>query len=246
MKKLLFTFCLFSLVFNSCNDNELEDYVDNVTSDSVFLQKKIETYQDEEVVTNYIYDEDKLISLSDSDGYSEVFTYTDDLLTSIQEYEDGELGFQTQLEYDSFGRLVKEIISIDSNTVQVNEFTYNSDGTITMVEDGENTYIFSYDNYGNRVSEVHLEGDNDYSYTYDTRKNPFRNIHQRMVFELIGHDVYNNNVLSYISSSSSNMTDNYNSSYAYNAIGYPTGGTQTYNPGTDNQEIVTLQFIYEL
>ncbi|WP_178984524.1 hypothetical protein [Winogradskyella helgolandensis] len=246
MKKLIFIFCVFGLILNSCEDNETVDTTDNPPNDAVFLKSTTETYDGEELVTNFTYLDDKLIEVSDSDGYREVFIYVDDLLTIIEEYEDDVLDSQTELEYDSNNRLIKESYSYDSGSVQVNEFTYNSDGTITMDESGVNTYIYTYNTVGNRVFEEHVEGDEDYSYTYDTQNNPFRNIHQREVFELLGRDTYANNVLSYINSSSAAFSDDLTSAYSYNASDYPTSGSTVYNQGTVDQEVVTIQFIYEL
>ncbi|MBU2927140.1 hypothetical protein [Winogradskyella psychrotolerans] len=245
MKKLIFIFCTFGLIFNSCSDDASET-IDNPSSDGVFLKIIIETYEGEELITNFTYLDDKLIEVSDSDGYSEVFIYSNDVLTTIEEYQDDVLEAETELEYDSNNRLIKESYTYGSGSPQVNEFTYNSDGTITMDEAGINTYTYSYDVLGNRITEAHEEGDEDYSYTYDSNNNPFINIHQRNVFELLGRATYANNILSYINTSSAAFSDDFTSSYSYNASDYPTNGSTTYNQGSVDQEVVTFQFIYEL
>lgn len=245
MKKLIFIFCAFGFILNSCSDNE-SDTIDNPPTDGVFLKTLIETYDGEDLVTNFSYLDDKLVGVSDSDGYSEVLIYTDDLLTTIEEYEDDVLISETELEYDSNNRLIKESYTYGSSAAQVNEFTYNANGTITMDEFGGNTYTYTYNILGNRLAEEHEEGDEDYSYTYDSKNNPFRNIHQRDVFELLGRDTYVNNVLSYINTSSADFSDDFTSAYLYNANDYPTSGSTTYDQGSVDQEVVVLQFIYEL
>lgn len=189
-----------------------------------------------------------MIGSFDSDGYSEVFIYTYDLLTTIKEYEDGVLDGETVLEYDSSNRLIRETYTydIDSGSNNVNEFTYNVDGTITEFEDNINTYIYTYDANGNRIIEEDVDGDNDYTFTYDTKKNPFKNIHQRDVFELLGHFTYRNNILTSVYSGGESFSDAFSSTYSYNTDDYPESETTTYEPGTANEEMETVQYIYEI
>ena len=244
MKKLIFIFCAFGLTFNSCSSDDSTD--DTGDPDTVLLKSTTETYEDGVFVTNYTYSDNKLVGISYSGGDSEVFNYTNNLLTSIKEYIDGELDTEIELEYDSNNRLVTETYMYDFGPGEVNTYTYNADGTVTMLEAGVNTYIYTYDTLGNRIEEEDVNGNQDYVYTYDTKNNPFKNIHQSEVFELMGHSTYKNNVLTYVNTSgvSSDISDAYTSSYSYNNADYPTSSTITYVPGTDYEEDIFVELSY--
>ena len=60
MKKLIFIFCAFGLMFNSCSSDSSDDGGDP-PSDSVLLKTTIETYDGEDYVTNYTYSGNKLV-----------------------------------------------------------------------------------------------------------------------------------------------------------------------------------------
>lgn len=245
MKKLILILCTLGLFLSSCSDDET-DTLDNPLTDAVFVKTIIETSNGEEVFTNFTYNNDKLAMISDSEGNSEIYIYTNDVLTTIEMYADEVLESETLLEYDSDNRLIRETYTYGLDAAEVNEFSYNADGTITKESSNGNRYTYTYNILGNRIAEVHEEGDEDYSYTYDSKNNPLRNIHQRQIFELLGKATYANNILSYINTSSTAFSDDFTSGFLYNANDYPTSGSTTYNPGSSEQEVVTLQFIYEL
>ncbi|RED47319.1 YD repeat-containing protein [Winogradskyella eximia] len=244
MKKLIFIFCAFGLMLNSCSSDDSSDD-DGGDPDTVLLQTLIETYEGEDYITNFTYSGNKLIGTSDNDGYSEEYIYTGELLTTIKEYEDGVLDFQTELGYDSSNRLITETFTFGSSSVDVNTFTYNADGTITLSEDGVNTYILTYASNGNRIEEEDVDGGQDYTFTYDTKNNPLKNIHQREVFELIGNYAYENNVLDEVNTGNTAFADESSFTYTYNSANYPTSGVETITLDTGGEEDYILQYIYE-
>lgn len=231
-------------MLNSCSSDDSSD--DGGNPDSTLLKSTTESYDGDVLTTTYTYSGNKLTGISYSDGDNEVYTYTGNLLTNIKEYYDGNLDVETVLEYDSSNRLISETLMFDFGSDIVNEFVHNADGTITMNENGGNSYIYTYNSDGNRMTEEHVNGDQDYTYTYDSMNNPFKNVHQREVFELIGHDTYKNNVLTCVNTggASPDITDDYFSSYTYNSSSFPKTATQTYNAGTTNEEVFVTQLFY--
>lgn len=246
MKKIIFLLFLSGAVLTSCSDNDSSDDDGNPPSDTVLLKTLIETFEGEDLVINYTYSGNRLIGSSDSDGYSEVFTYTGDLLTMIEEFEDGVLDYRTELAYDANNRLITETITFGAQNVEVNQFTYNADGTITKQEAGENAYIYTYDQDGNRIAEEDIDGGQDYTYTYDSKNGALKNIHQREVFELLGYYAYNNNLLDEINTGGVAFADEASYTYEYNNLDYPESAVETVTlDGIGEEEVYTLQFIYE-
>jgi len=185
------------------------------------------------------------IGYTDSDGLDEVYIYTGDLLTQIDEYEDGDLEIETLLEYDSNDRLIKETYAYEDGSSQINEFVYNADGTITENEGNANEYIYAFAN-GNRITETDVDGNYDYEYTYDDKNNPFKNVHQRDVLDLIGEYASLNNVLTYMNTGGGPTDDDFTNTYVYNSDNFPISSTSTYFEfGSSNEIIETVQFIYE-
>ncbi|MBR9758333.1 MAG: hypothetical protein GYB39_09620 [Algicola sp.] len=246
MRKLVFTlFAVLLITLSSCSsDDSPESSNPPVSSADVLLTKITETYDDGTSASiNFSYEGNKIISAF-SEGYEETYTYTGDLLTQINEYEEGALISQTVLEYDSQDRLRTEVYT-SGNINQTNEYTYNEDGTITMNENDVNTYILTFNN-GNLMSEDHVDGNQDYTFTYDDKKSPFYNIFQRSVFSLVGSfEAYKNNVLSYVNTGGATLSDGFTNTFTYNANGFPETGVTIYEPGTVNEETILLQFFYE-
>mgnify|MGYP003113825729 CR=1 FL=1 len=245
MRKLIFILFFAGAVFTSCSDDDSSDDGGDPPSDSVLVKSTIESYEGEDLLTNYTYSGNKLVGSSDSDGYTEVFIYTDDLLTTIEEYQDGVLDFQTELGYDSSNRLISETFTFGASSNEVNGFTYNADGTITEFEAGENTYIYTYAENGNRIAQEDVDGGQDYTFTYDTNNNPFKNIHQREVFELIAYYSYENNLLDEVNTGGTPFADESSFTYTYNETNYPVSAVETITLDTGGQDVYNLQFIYE-
>lgn len=244
MKKLIFIFCAFGLVLHSCSSDDSSDDDVDPPADTVLLRSTTETYDGEVLTTTYSYSGNRLIGSSDNDGYSEVFIYTGDLLTRIEEYEDGILDFQTELGYDSSNRLITETYSFGASSNEVNTFTYNADGTITKLEAGINTYIYTYAENGNRIAQEDINGGQNYTFTYDTNNNPFKNIEQREVFELIGYYSYENNLLDEVNTGNATFADESSFTYTYNSANYPTSAVETITLDTGGEEIYNLQYTY--
>ncbi|WP_053970198.1 hypothetical protein [Mangrovimonas sp. ST2L15] len=246
MRKLFSILCIATTIFISSCSSDDSSSEEDITSDSnnLLVSQIVETYDDGTSATiNFTYDGNKLVSAS-SPGYEEVYSYENNLLSQISEYEDGSLVGETSFEYDSQNRLINETYSSGGMQIQSNVFSYNEDGTITLDENGMNTYILTFLD-GNLISEEDVNGDQDYSYTYDDKHSPFLNLHQRDVFELVGSfETHENNVLTYINTGGAAITDSYENTFSYNSDGYPITGATTFEPGTANEETILLQYIY--
>lgn len=247
MKKIIFTFFSVAILITSCSsdDSSSDDEMDP-PSNIVLLKSLIVTYDDGSTFTsNYTYSGNRLMGYTDSDGLDEVYTYTGDLLTQIDEYEAGVLDTETLLEYDSNDRLIKETYVYSDGSSEMNEFIYNADGSITENEGASNQYSYTYAN-GNRVTETSSDGNYDYTYTYDDKNNPFINVHQREVLDLIGEYASLNNILSYVNNGGGPADDDFTSTFTYNSDDYPVSGTSTYFEfGSGNQVVESMQFVYE-
>ena len=243
MKKTIIAFFVSAFLLISCSS---DDSSSNPSTGEVLLRSLIITYDDGTSFTsNYTYNGNRLTGYSDTDGLDEVYIYSGGLLTQIDEFEDGILDIETLLEYDDNDRLIKETYMYEDGTSQINEFVYNADGTITEIEDDMTTYIYAYVN-GNRSTETDVDGNYDYTYTYDDKNNPFKNVHQREVLDLIGEYASLNNILTYMNTGGGPTDDDFTSTYTYNSDDFPITATSTFlEAGTNTPVVETLQFIYE-
>lgn len=244
MKKVLFTLAIGLATLTSCESDS--ETTPNNNAVGVLLTKTIDTFDDGSTVTGtYTYDGNKLTEMSFDDGFRDEFTYTNGLLTKIEEYTDDVLDLTTVLEYDSSDRLIKETYTFTGQASDVNTFVYNADGTVTFNEDGGQIYVYSYSG-GNNVSEDNTNGDGDYTSTYDSKNGVFKNIHQREVFELLGYYASVNNLLTYTNTSGTGYDDeDETNTYTYNASNYPATSVQTYYAGTIDEETTNTEYFYE-
>jgi len=247
MKKLLFTLAIGLATLISCESDLVSappsDSVGGV-NDGVLLKKSI----DNNLTSNYFYDGNKLIRREDSDGGSETYTYTNDLLTKLVEVfpdPQGVLDITTQtFEYNSDNKLIKDI----HDGVVAYTYVHNVDGTITETESGGSVNVYTYEN-GNLMTQINTNGDNDYVSTYDANNNPYKNMHQREVFELLGEYAYANNLLTSNYTGSGPSYETITTTYTYNDSSYPITSvevlTRYANSTVQATETLNTQYFYE-
>lgn len=190
MKKILFILAIGIATLISCSEDDSTTVINTTTSINeygVLLKKAITTLDDgNALITGFTYDENKLMSIVGSDGTSEIFTYTDELLTRLVKVDNGGT-YTDNLEYDSSNRLVK-ITDVNGNIKY--EYVYNSDETITQTDANGSVIIYTLTD-GNLFSEELIDTgagtSSIFSYKYLDMSNPLKNIHKVDVFALCGY-----------------------------------------------------------
>jgi hypothetical protein len=258
MKKLLYLFTASLLVFTSCS----KDDNDSSNSASSILPKKVTTlYRDgDSEIGNIAYNGNKIVSRTEKDGSLTKYTYTGDLITREEEFDEhGKLNNTNEYAYVN-GKLSTSVEkSADANAVYYykTKYTHNTDGTISydnyrgkiltgVEEEYGATGKYTYSG-GNLVKlEVSYYG-NDYSYVYeyDSKNNPGKNI---LGLSLLMEDESSsvNNVVKKTSMSGSGAnirTSITTYSYKYDANNYPTESLKTFQTGSSTST-ETTQYVY--
>ena len=136
MKKLLLFASVFTLLFTSCSKDEEEELLTLPTG--ILLTKVIDTYSDGTTdILNITYNGNKIVTLAYEGGENYVYTYTGDLITKedLTYYNGAELnGHQVLYEYDTNSRLIRSKRTLmNSSTTEIDNFTYNTDNTVSFV-----------------------------------------------------------------------------------------------------------------
>ncbi|OUL60710.1 hypothetical protein [Flavobacterium sp. AJR] len=197
MKKLLLLFCATSLVLTSCSN----DGDDNATSaiseiplvpiipivETVILPKTEKytypSHPEENSTTTFTYDGNKIVSLVNNGGHKTLFTYTGNLITKTEYYEQNVLLTTTVFTYEN--NKLKSYLETPSgnSSKRRKDYTYNANGTIStatflistdQVETLDSSSIFTLDASGNIVKVEFNDSIN--LFEYDTKNSPFKNI----------------------------------------------------------------------
>jgi YD repeat-containing protein len=244
MKKIicLLSFVLVSLA--SCSHDDDAGIV-NMNPNEVLLQKTLtRSYSSSSsddvnglMTTLWFYNGKKLNYTQTSRGVRTNYFYTGDLITRIEEN-----GVESTYEYDDSDRLIS--ISVDGHPSA--NYTYNPDGTVTIVQHNETkTLYFTAGEIKKVVTNYEADSfSTTHEYSYDDKFSPTKNI--------IGFDkIYVN--LNHLNGCFRNVTSR---SYidsdgidglviktlTYNAIGFPTTAQSRDNHLVDSYD---MQFFYE-
>ena len=151
----------------------------SVTNDTSILPTKItysETYLKEAAVYTLSYNGNKLVKITDG-RHDEIFTYTGDLITSIN-YTDKKFFV---FNYDSNGNLISEkYVNYDSDKIKTSEYN------ITYTINGSTVTAQSVAKYYSQPDEV-LSITSNITYTLDEKKRPIKKV---VVYEK--KDIINN------------------------------------------------------
>ena len=174
MKKIFFT-ALVGAMMISCNRDN--DDTGSVTNDTSILPTKM-TYSETngKIVYTFSYNGNKLMKITDG-FYDEIFTYTRDLITSIN-YTAGK---SFVFNYDSNGNLISEKY-VNYNTDKIKTSEYN----ITYTINGSTVTAQSVAKYYSQSDEV-LSITSNITYTLDEKKRPIKKV---VVYEK--KDIINN------------------------------------------------------
>ena len=176
MKKIFFTALVGAMMISCSRDN---DDNGSVTNDTSILPTKItysETYLKEAAVYTLSYNGNKLVKITDG-RHDEIFTYTGDLITSIN-YTDKKFFV---FNYDSNGNLISEkYVNYDSDKIKTSEYN------ITYTINGSTVTAQSVAKYYSQPDEV-LSITSNITYTLDEKKRPIKKV---VVYEK--KDIINN------------------------------------------------------
>jgi len=263
MKRTLFLLSVAFLVLTSCSKDgdsvgipiKEEDKIvidpivkdkDSLVTDTILVQKII--YADEKGILEreMLYDGNKLVSITDSDGEVFKFTYTGDLITKKERInKEGEIDLTTEYTY-VMGKLFTSTEKQSGNNFYSKiKYQHNTDNTIFYskfkgdVDTGNEEidgflgrYIYKD---GNLVRKEHFTLSSEIVTVseFDTRNNPFKNI---LGYNLLlgdgGENVNNLLKQTYTSGKGAN-TNTAVSTYniQYNVNNYPIEQILNYNSG---------------
>lgn len=238
MKKLIYLLSISFLLLQSCSSSDSPSGADN-SYEGVLLKRSLG-----DDVNEYIYENGNKLSkiVYGLDGFDK-FTYSGNLITKIESVDDkGLIGVITTFSYNSNNKLIETREYTAQSLESVSQFTYNSDGTVTINSRSrgssngvdqwyENINKYYFDKAGNLIKM-----ENEYVTTliyYDNKNWPLKNVAGI-------HALYqsNNNRIREL------RTSTYGSSntiwtYDYNSMNYPISGTRL-----ENGKSTQLSFSY--
>lgn len=244
MKKLLYLLTASLLVFTSCSkdDNDSSD-----PASSILVKKITDIDIDGSSSTrNYIYNGNKIVSITDEDSSVLKYTYTGDFITKIEEIDkNGNLAVTTDYTYTN-GKLANEIQKAPNATYYYKtKYTYNADGSVsydnfrgTLATGDEQEYgatgKFTFKD-GNMVKlEVSYYGnDSLHVYEYDAKNHPLKNVTGLGL--LFDDETLVNNIVKETSTSGSGAnihTSVTTYTYKYDANNFPTEKVESYQSGS--------------
>ncbi|RWX03804.1 hypothetical protein [Flavobacterium cerinum] len=216
----------------------------------------IETKEDGSITTfTYTYDGSKIVSIIRTDGISDIYAYTGNLITYIK-HTNTYFTSETFIEYDNNNR---KIIEKTFNTIlQPNvvlekidmvTFSYSPNGTVTSsvyVGDSEsemelnNSSTITYNN-GNTISFETTSGLGNYDHIYDTKNNSMKNVLGYHEYMRPDYDGKHNCLTAYTKPEGAIYTF----TYTYNLANYPETSTLK-GKRLDGEYVTTKkQYFYE-
>jgi hypothetical protein len=182
MKKIICLTFVLSLFILSCSSNESND---NSNSGVVLLRKLISSNSQGTVTTNLNYNGNKIVNATSSNGTENIYTYTGDLITKTETYNNNVLFRSVLYSYNSQNELISGVeLNHNTNVGTKTILTYNSNGTITYnMYDGDlisqtllwGTYTATLNN--GEITTFKDESSNTTdTYTYDLKNNYKKNI----------------------------------------------------------------------
>lgn len=245
MKKLI-ALAAITLIILSCSGDDSQST--DPVSDTILLKKAILTNEAEQSITyNYLYNGNKIVSMTGSDGSSVTYLYTDNNITYKKSTSAG-MTREEFNEYDEDGKLTTNInktIFHNNPSISANinsSYTYNEDGTTSVHDiidflegssgDRERDYQIIYSentityDYGGNYKDI---------YTYDEKNNPMKNV--------LGFNDLSQNLLTlYTQTNQTGSVMMYDYDYQYNDVDYPVSAIL--NAGDFNNSIQTYHYQY--
>ncbi|PWB26846.1 hypothetical protein [Flavobacterium sp. HTF] len=263
MKKIIALFGAVALLLTSCSSDDTPQ--DSSEDSSVILVKKIvQSYKGSSTFTSeFTYDGRKIVKQikKENDQYAQTITYyyTGDLITKYVITKGSEFDSSVELTYD--GNKLKTIFvkkrieSIDMYFYTKSIYTYNADGTVSIVQkdvdidtqEERNTVYgeLTYTN-GNVTKEIYditfLERSTNALFEYDSKNSPYKNILGVKYLLNIGGFGYSQNNITKLTVLDEDEPDGariYSGTYTYDQNDFPTESVRTMGDMID-----TTQFFY--
>lgn len=245
MKKniLWATLCAFYLVSCSSSDADPNNSSTGVLVNTMVIDAANPAEDDFNL--QFLYNGNKLVSVKESGIVIEQFTYSDGKLTKINYPEDG---FYILVEYNAnnqvikfteideeFNEAVKTLVTYSGSTFT--KTSYSGDLTTQDFLEQTETYTISTGNVV-QIENTSFGLTNTTTFDFDTKNNPFKNISNYDVFQILDLDIdgNSNNVISL------NYTNNNNTiSISYNSNNYPVT-EQTFSSSGELKETTTYTY----
>jgi hypothetical protein len=221
MKKIFNLLCLV-FILQACSSDDSNE--NNSNNNGVVLLKRLERSNDVDI-DYFKYNGTKLdyISIGDESGqtWRNQFTYSGDLITKTEWFENNQATGEKDV-YTYLNNKISEVRIYSPGAIleYIDNYTYNSDGTVDVITTGYNSSSGGFvklflDSNNNVIKKDYLGGYIEL-FQYDNKNNPYKNItglDKLYLFENIGYCGKNNitNDLSY----------NKTFSYQYNNQNYP-------------------------
>ncbi|MEZ4786990.1 MAG: hypothetical protein R2790_03705 [Flavobacterium haoranii] len=188
MKKILLLAAGLAMFMTSCSSDDSS----KSASTGSRLTQIIETYDNGDIETvNFTYNGNKIVKYTTDYGDETLYTYTGNLITQelykFEDYDTGDMLEETiDFEYDSNDRLIKSTRTDEYGYVEIDNFTYNTNGTVSFITTASGSTIANgiiYYNgnqpYKKEVTEEPGQID-EYSWTeenfFDNKVNPFNSV----------------------------------------------------------------------
>jgi hypothetical protein len=221
MKKIIFLISLIFVLYSCSTEDSSEDSNNN----EVVLLKKLEQSNDLDI-EYYKYNGTKLnyVSIGDESGqiWRLQFTYSGDLITKTEWFENNQPTGEKDVNTYSNNKLSEvRIYSPGAILEYIENYTYNSDGTVDIITEGFNGNSGGFvkifiDSNNNTIKKDYLGGYVKL-FEFDNKNNPYKNITGlNKIFSLGGRSVGNNNITKEIMPYGNKLFN-----YQYNSQNYP-------------------------
>jgi hypothetical protein len=263
MKKLITLLFAVALMFGCSSDSSTSDSStsdSNSSNSSILIRKTIFSTETEGIqgTNEFIFQGRKLLKAMTSNGSYSKFTYTGDLITKEEYFQDPLNNEPTNtIVFDySDNKLVQRKMYQGNVLKNKVDYFYESDNTVrifhaTYTGTETNTTISKkYYLNGEVIKRESLNPNGSINstilYYYDTKNSPSKNIlGYNIAFESgITGGVLHNLVKTVSSPLQTNDNGIIDYLYEYNSNGYPIKKTTTLRPDLDGPEMGTLQFLY--
>ena len=247
MKKIITLLSVFILLISSCSgDDETQTSSETpATNDGVFLKRKVEKNENDEILNtyDYTYNGNKLTKIVQKGGSYIEYIYNNDLISEIKfYYPDNSLFHTESFFYNSFNQLTDYIFkSVISDSGYKRIYTYSTNGTVIVHSfhgdlisqtQPANEYEKMYVQNSALVKHEFYNVSNNIltrtsTFAYDDKKNPFKNVLGFDKIHLIGSDPTEWNINNLTHENNDGEVSTFQ--YIYNGFNYPITGTQTNN-----------------
>ncbi|MES2748713.1 MAG: hypothetical protein V4648_10035 [Bacteroidota bacterium] len=253
MKKLVLLFVLLPLLHSCSSDDNTGVSESPLTTNGTLLKKAVMTLGTDVISEDYFYNGNKIDKIIRSDGSRFQYTYTGNLISKNDYYQNDVFKVSEQYTYD-FSQKIIEVKTFNytnpSVIVRRADFVYNPDGTVWVKEyQGDTTNqtnlvrdkkIFLFSNGDVQKIEQYLvvNGNNEtrtLSYTYDTKNtigNSVMGFNKVKNWNAFNSGNSHNVVTEYTMTTENATTSTYNYSYTYNSYDYPVVTTLPGGVGT--------------